>query len=40
MNCYKFMLMIGRMQEDVFKFYEAVGFKGNKKQAFIIKPGE
>jgi GNAT superfamily N-acetyltransferase len=36
-NCYKVMLMTGRLDEETFKFYESVGFNRQSKQAFIIK---
>lgn len=36
-NCYKVMLMTGRLDEKTFRFYESVGFNRNSKQAFIIK---
>jgi len=34
-NCYKVMLMTGRLNEGTFKFYESAGFDRNSKQAFI-----
>lgn len=37
-QCYKVMLMTGRMSENTFQFYESVGFNRNSKQAFIMKP--
>ena len=37
-NCYKVMLMTGRMSEETFAFYEAAGFERNLKQAFVAKP--
>ncbi|MEM7797669.1 MAG: GNAT family N-acetyltransferase [Chloroflexota bacterium] len=37
-NCYKVMLMTGRKDETVFRFYESVGFNQDEKQAFIAKP--
>jgi GNAT superfamily N-acetyltransferase len=37
-NCYKAMLMTGRLNEATFKFYESVGFNRDEKQAFIAKP--
>jgi GNAT superfamily N-acetyltransferase len=37
-NCYKVMLMTGRLDEGTYKFYESVGFKRNEKEAFIAKP--
>jgi len=36
-NCYKIMLMTGRLNENTFRFYESVGFKKDSKQAFILK---
>lgn len=36
-NCYKVMLMTGRLNEDTFKFYESVGFNRHSKQVFVIK---
>jgi GNAT superfamily N-acetyltransferase len=38
MNCYKVMLLTGRKTEEVFRFYESVGFDRYAKQAFLIKP--
>ena len=37
-NCYKVMLLTGRKDEAIFRFYESVGFDRNGKQAFIAKP--
>lgn len=37
LNCYKAMLMTGRLNEDTFSFYESVGFKRDKKQAFVAE---
>lgn len=37
-NCYKVMLMTGRLNEQTFQFYESVGFDRYSKQAFIAKP--
>lgn len=37
-DCYKVMLLTGRKTRDVFSFYESVGFNGDEKQGFIIKP--
>ena len=37
-NCYKVMLLTGRKSEAVYKFYEAVGFDRQAKQAFLAKP--
>lgn len=39
-NCYKVMLLTGRMDEDTFQFYEAAGFDRYAKQAFLAKPKE
>lgn len=36
-NCYKVMLMTGRLNEETFRFYESVGFDRSSKQVFIIK---
>ena len=36
-NCYKVMLMTGRLNEETFRFYESAGFDRNAKQAFVIK---
>jgi GNAT superfamily N-acetyltransferase len=36
-NFYKVMLMTGRLNEGVFRFYESAGFDRNAKQAFVIK---
>lgn len=37
LNCYKVMLMTGRLDEDVFRFYESLGFRRDRKQAFVIE---
>ncbi|MCB0280639.1 MAG: GNAT family N-acetyltransferase [Calditrichaeota bacterium] len=37
-NCYKVVLTTSRLTEDIFKFYESVGFSRYEKQAFIAKP--
>ena len=37
-NCYKVMLLTGRLNEETYKFYESVGFSRHSKQAFIAKP--
>lgn len=39
-NCYKVMLLTGRKDEAVYRFYESVGFDRHGKQAFIAKPAE
>jgi GNAT superfamily N-acetyltransferase len=36
-NCYKVMLMTGRLNDETFTFYESAGFDRNTKQAFVIK---
>ena len=36
-DCYKVMLMTGRLNEQTFRFYESVGFDRHSKQAFIAK---
>ncbi|MBA3027275.1 MAG: GNAT family N-acetyltransferase [Desulfobacteraceae bacterium] len=38
LNCYKVMLLTGRKDEAVYRFYEAAGFDRNAKQAFLAKP--
>lgn len=35
-NCYKVMLMTGRLNEETYQFYESAGFSRHSKQAFII----
>jgi ribosomal protein S18 acetylase RimI-like enzyme len=37
-QCYKVMLMTGRLDEGTFGFYEKAGFKRHQKEAFIAKP--
>jgi GNAT superfamily N-acetyltransferase len=37
-ECYKVMLMTGRLDEETFAFYESAGFDRHTKQAFIAKP--
>jgi len=37
-NCYKVMLLTGRKDEGVYRFYESTGFDRNAKQAFLAKP--
>jgi len=37
-GCYKVMLLTGRKDEGVFRFYEEVGFDRHSKQAFLAKP--
>jgi GNAT superfamily N-acetyltransferase len=38
-DCYKVMLLTGRKNEGVFRFYESAGFDRHAKQAFLAKPG-
>jgi len=38
-NCCKVMLLTGRMNEGVYRFYETAGFERYAKQAFLAKPG-
>ena len=37
MGCYKVMLLSGRKDPAVHRFYEQVGFNSNDKTAFVIK---
>lgn len=37
-DCYKVMLMTGRKDEAIFRFYEGAGFDRHGKQAFIARP--
>jgi len=37
-DCYKVMLLTGRKSEEIFRFYESVGFDRKAKQAFLAKP--
>lgn len=39
-NCYKVMLMTGRKEEGVYRFYESAGFDRHAKQAFLAKPAK
>lgn len=36
-DCYKVMLMTGRLDEGTFGFYESAGFRRNAKQAFVAE---
>ena len=36
-GCYKVMLLTGRKEESVFRFYESAGFDCHGKQAFIAR---
>jgi GNAT superfamily N-acetyltransferase len=37
-NCYKVMLLTGRKDEEVLRFYQSAGFDPGSKQAFVAKP--
>jgi GNAT superfamily N-acetyltransferase len=37
-NCYKAMLLSGRSEEGVLRFYRAVGFIPDEKRGFIARP--
>lgn len=37
-GCYKVMLLTGRKDDAIFKFYESAGFDRHGKQAFIARP--
>lgn len=37
-GCYKVMLLTGRKDEAVYRFYEGAGFDRHGKQAFIARP--
>lgn len=37
-QCYKVMLMTGRLDEGTFSFYEKAGFERHLKEAFVAKP--
>lgn len=37
-GCYKVMLLTGRKNEGIYKFYESAGFDRYAKQAFLAKP--
>ena len=39
-NCYKVMLLTGRKDEGVFRFYEKAGFRRNVKTGFIAYPDD
>ena len=34
-NCYKVMLLTGRQDEGVFRFYQSLGFSPNDKRGFV-----
>ena len=37
-GCYKAMLLTGRKQEEVLRFYEQAGFKRGEKMGFVAHP--
>jgi GNAT superfamily N-acetyltransferase len=37
-GCYKVMLMTGRKDQSVTRFYQGVGFDSNEKNAFVARP--
>jgi GNAT superfamily N-acetyltransferase len=37
-NCYKTMLLSGRADEGVLRFYKAAGFNPDEKRGFIARP--
>jgi GNAT superfamily N-acetyltransferase len=37
-GCYKAMLLTGRTDEGVLRFYEAAGFNSDEKKGFIARP--
>jgi GNAT superfamily N-acetyltransferase len=37
-DCYKVMLMTGRINEATFRFYERAGFRRGEKEAFVARP--
>ena len=37
-NCYKVMLMTGRKDAAILKFYTSVGFDSDEKHAFVVRP--
>ena len=39
-NCYKVMLLTGRKDEGVFRFYEKAGFRRDVKTGFIAYPDD
>lgn len=40
LNCYKVMLMTGRLDDATFAFYQAAGFSRQGKQAFVARPAD
>ncbi len=38
-HCYKVMLLTGRKDETVWRFYESLGFDRHDKIAFVARPG-
>lgn len=39
-SCYKAMLLTGRKDEEILRFYQSAGFDPNGKQAFVAKPDD
>jgi GNAT superfamily N-acetyltransferase len=39
-GCYKVMLLTGRKDEAIARFYESAGFDRDAKQAFVARPGQ
>jgi GNAT superfamily N-acetyltransferase len=39
-GCYKAMLLTGRKDEEILRFYQSAGFDPNSKQAFVAKPDD
>lgn len=37
-NCYKVMLLTGRKDPAVHRFYEGAGFRGGEKAGYIARP--
>jgi len=37
-NCYKVMLLTGRKDDAIIRFYESAGFNRHDKQAFVARP--
>jgi GNAT superfamily N-acetyltransferase len=36
-DCYKVMLLSGRKDDGVLRFYESVGFKSSEKRGFVVR---
>jgi len=39
-NCYKVMLLSGRKEEAVIRFYESAGFRSDEKRGYVIRSEE